>query len=88
MCLLIRDDLLQLFASKGEGTSHELGEELDSFIEWHRLFAFVPICPGRKVAGMRPFLSVHGFTLTFRHTKHARTRRFTRTPVPPVPQAG
>jgi hypothetical protein len=63
-----------------EGTSHELGEELDGFAERHRLFAFVPLCPGRKVAGMVTFFAAHGFALTHRRTKHARTLRFTRSP--------
>ncbi len=61
-----------------EGTSHELGEELDSFAERHRLVVFVPLCPGRNVAGMVQFLSANGFTLTHRRTKHARTLRVTR----------
>ncbi len=64
-----------------EGTSHELGSELDSFAERHRLFAFVPLCPGRQVAGLVPFLSANGFTLTHHRTKHTRTLRFTRCPL-------
>ena len=71
-----------------EGTSHDLGDELDTFAERHRLVAFVPLCPGRKVAGMLPFLSAHGFTLTHHRTKHTRTLRFTRTPIPTAPHAG
>lgn len=63
-----------------EGTSHEWGYELDSFAERQRLVAFVPLCPGRKVAGMVPFLSANGFTLTHRRTKRARTLRFTLCP--------
>lgn len=62
-----------------EGTSHELGDELDAFAERHRLVVFVPLCPGRKVAGMTQLLAAHGFTLTQRRTKHARTLRVTRT---------
>ncbi len=80
--------LAKLPADGWEGTSHELGYELDSFAERHRLFAFVPICPGRKVAGMVPLLSANGFTLTHHRTKHTRTLRFTRTLVPAAPHAG
>ena len=72
--------LAKLPADGWEGTSHELGEELDSFAERHRLFAFVPLCPGRKVAGLVPFLSAHGFALAHRRTKQARTLRFARVP--------
>lgn len=72
--------LAKLPADGWEGTSHELGYELDSFAERHRLFAFVPICPGRKVAGMVPFLSAHGFILSHHRTKRARTLRFARVP--------
>ena len=72
--------LANLPAGGWEGTSHELGEELDSCAERHRLFAFVPLCPGRKMADMVPFLSAHGFTLTHRRTKQARTLRFARVP--------
>ena len=80
--------LANLPAGGWEGTSHELGDELKSFGERHRLFAFVPVCPGRKVAGMMPFLSANGFTLTHHRTKHTRTLRFTRTPIPTAPHAG
>ncbi len=70
--------LAKLPADGWEGTSHDLGDELAAFAERHRLFAFVPICPGRKVAGMGPFLPAHGFALTHHRTKHTRTLRFTR----------
>ncbi len=63
-----------------EGTSHELGDDLAEFADRHRLVTFVPLCPGRKVAGMGPFLSAHGFTFTHLRSKHARTLRFTRCP--------
>jgi hypothetical protein len=53
-----------------------LGDELDSFAERRRLCAFVPLCPGQKVAGMVPFFNANGFTLTHRGSKHARTLRF------------
>jgi hypothetical protein len=62
-----------------EGTSHELGDELDKFAERHRLCAFVPLCPGRQVARMTAFFTAHGFALTHRRTKSARTLRFTRS---------
>lgn len=61
-----------------EGTSHQLGDELYSFGERHRLAAYVPLCPGRKVADLSGFLSDNGFTFTHRRTKHARTLCFTR----------
>ena len=80
--------LAKLPADGWEGTSHELGYELDSFGERHRLFAFVPICPGRKVAGMVPFLSANWFALTHHRTKRTRTLRFTRTPIPAAPHTG
>ena len=70
--------LAKLPADGWEGTSHDLGDELDTFAERHRLVAFVPLCPGRKVAGMGPFLSAHGFTLTLHRTKRTRTLRFAR----------
>lgn len=60
------------------GTSHELGDELYIFGERHRLVAYVPLCPGRKVADLAEFLSENGFALTHRRTKHARTLRVTR----------
>jgi hypothetical protein len=63
-----------------EGTSHQLGDELDSFAERRRLCAFVPLCPGRKAAGMVPHLTANGFTITHRRSKHARTLRFARLP--------
>lgn len=56
-----------------EGTSHQLGDALYAFGERHRLYAYVPLCPGRKVAAMSEFLSANGFTLTHRRTKHVRT---------------
>lgn len=62
-----------------EGTSHQLGDELAACGERHRLYAFVPTCPGRKVADLSGFLSANGFTLTHRRTKSDRTMRFTRT---------
>ena len=74
--------LAKLPADGWEGTSHELGYELDSFAERHRLVAFVPLCPGRKVAAMGPFLSAHGFALTRHRTKHTRTLRFGRAAGP------
>ncbi len=64
-----------------EGTSHELGEVLATFADQHRLIAFVPTCPGRQVAGLVPFLTVIGFTLTHNRTKHTRTLRFIRSPM-------
>lgn len=76
--------LAKLPAGGWEGTSHELGDELDSFAERHRLCAFVPICPGRKVLALIPFLSAHGFAVTPRRTKHARTLRFCRTATGPL----
>ena len=76
--------LAKLPAGGWEGTSHELGEELDSFAERHRVVAFVPLCPGRKVTGMGSFFSANGFALTHRRTKHARTLRFDR--VRPQPE--
>jgi hypothetical protein len=62
-----------------KGTSHELGEELDSFAERHGLYAYVPISAGKKVAGMTAFISANGITLTHRRSKHARTLRFSRS---------
>ena len=61
-----------------EGTSHELGDELHDFGERHRLHAYVPLCPGRKVAALSWLLSANGYAFTCRRTKHARTLRFTR----------
>jgi len=80
--------LEQLPTDGWEGTSHELGDDLAEFADRYRLYAFVPLCPGRKVAGMVPFLSANGFILTHHRTKHARTLRFTRTPVLAAPHAG
>lgn len=60
-----------------EGTSHDLGHELDAFAGRRRLVAYVPLCPGRKVTALTEFLSENGFTLTDHRTKHARTLRFT-----------
>ncbi len=62
-----------------EGTSHDLGEALARFADRQRVFAFVPICPGRKVAEMAEFLADHGFAVEHHRTKHARTLRFTRS---------
>lgn len=61
-----------------EGTSHQLGDELAAFGDQHRLFAYVPLCPGQKVAGMAMFFSDNGFALTHRRTKRQRTLRVTR----------
>lgn len=69
--------LADLPADGWEGTSHDLGDELSAFGEQHRLAAYVPLCPGRKVAGMTSLLSENGFTLTHCRTKNARTLRFT-----------
>ncbi|MEO2088310.1 MAG: hypothetical protein ABGY75_02280 [Gemmataceae bacterium] len=57
-----------------EGMSHQLGEELGAFGDRHRLSAYVPACPARKVAG---FLADSGFALTFRRTKSERLIRLT-----------
>lgn len=77
--------LAELPVGGWEGTSHELGDALDSFAERHRLFAFVPLCPGRKVLALASSLSADGFAVTPRRTKHARTLRFTRSPAPASP---
>lgn len=61
-----------------EGTSHDLGEVLTAFTERHRLIAFVPTCPGWKVADLSAFLTDNGYTLTHRRTKQERTLRITR----------
>ena len=45
----------------------------------HRLVAYVPLCPGRKVADLCGFLSDNGFALTHRRTRHVRTLRFNRS---------
>jgi hypothetical protein len=58
-----------------EGTSHELGDALAAFADRRKLVAFVPTCPARKVAVLAGF---HGFALTHRRTKHARTIRLSR----------
>ncbi len=63
-----------------EGTSHDLGEVLAAFADRHRLIAFVPTCPGRKVADLSGFLSANGFTLTHHRTNRTRTLRFTTGP--------
>jgi len=63
-----------------EGTSHEPGDAMAACADRHRLVAFVPLCPGHKVADLTGFLSENGFTLTHRRTKHARTLRFGRVP--------
>ncbi len=62
-----------------EGTSHELGDALAAFADRRRLVAYVPTCPGPKVAELAGLLPVNGFTLSHRRTKHARTLRFSRT---------
>lgn len=69
-----------------EGTSHQLGDELYAFGERHRLFAYVPLCPGRKVADLSGFLSDNGFVLTHRRSKSQRTLRFTRHRTPGIHQ--
>ena len=70
--------LAKLPAGGWEGTSHQLGDALYAFGERHRLYAFVPTCPGRKVADLSGFLSANGFTLTHHRTKSERTMRFVR----------
>lgn len=57
-----------------EGTSHQLGDELAAFDERHRLYAFVPTCPTRKVAALSGLLSDNGFTLS-RHRPTAEVHR-------------
>ena len=69
--------LASLPPSGREGTSHELGEALAEFAERRKLVAFVPTCPGRKVAELAGFLSENGFTRTHLRTKRTRTLRFT-----------
>lgn len=59
-----------------EDTSHELGDALYTFGERHRLSAYVPLCPVRKVADLAEFLSANGFTLAHRRSKHARYLHF------------
>jgi len=68
--------LVELPPDGWEGTSHELGDELAALADRHRLVAYVPLCPGRKVADLTRFLSENGFVHTHRHTKHARAVRF------------
>lgn len=70
--------LAKLPSDGWEGTSHDLGDELHAFGDRHRLYAYVPLCPGRKVAGLSGFLSDNGFTLTHHRTKNQRTLRFIR----------
>jgi hypothetical protein len=79
--------LAELPADGWEGTSHDLGEMLAAFAERHRLIAFVPTCPGRKVADLSAFLTDNEYTLTNRRTKQERTLRITRVVVG-VLQAG
>jgi hypothetical protein len=62
-----------------EGTSHELGDALAAFADRNRMVASVPLCPARKVAALAGVLADHGFALTRRRSKHARTLRFTRS---------
>jgi hypothetical protein len=61
-----------------EGTSHDLGNALHAFGERHRLSAYIPLCPVRKVVNLSGLLTVNGFTLTHHRSKHARTLRFSR----------
>jgi Ser/Thr protein kinase RdoA (MazF antagonist) len=61
-----------------EGTSHQVGEELEAFDRRHRQYALVPTCPGRNVAALSNFLATAGYIVTHRLTKHARTLSFTR----------
>ncbi len=70
--------LAELPADGWEGTSHQLGDALNAFGERHRLYAFVPTCPGPKVAALTEFVADRGFTLTHRRTKRTRTLRLSR----------
>jgi hypothetical protein len=73
--------LASLPAAGWEETSHELGQALAAFAERRKLVADVPLCPGGKVAGLYGFLSENGFPLAHHRSEHARTLRFTRSPV-------
>jgi hypothetical protein len=80
--------LAELPAGGWEGTSHDLGDELAAFAERTRAVAFVPLCPGRKVAALAAVLVDSGFAITHHRSKHARTLRLTRVSVPTVATAG
>jgi hypothetical protein len=75
---LVAKWLAELPADGWEGTSHQLGDDLAAFGKRHRLYAFVPTCPARKVAALAD-LRAAGFALTHHRTKSERTVRFTRT---------
>lgn len=75
---LLSSWLASLPSDGWEGTSHELGDALAAFAERRRLVAYVPLCPGPRVAALAEFLTGRGFVLTHRRTKHARTLRFSR----------
>jgi hypothetical protein len=67
-----------------EGTSKQSGDELYSLNKGQGRYAHVPISAGKKVIGMRAFITAHGFTLVHRRNKHTRTLRFTTGMIPPL----
>lgn len=72
--------LASLPPSGWEGTSHGLGDALAAFAERRQLGAYVPHCPGPRVAALAGFVAGRGFALTHHRTKHARTFRLARLP--------